>query len=70
MANGSLNLRFQDAATMDKVEFEDGALVLDWVVNEKNFAIALMDNGKEEVGSVLSMFTLCFVSILFSHILD
>ncbi len=56
-ANGSLNLRFHDAATMDKVEFEDGALVLDWVVNEKNFAIALMDNGKDEMGSVLSTLT-------------
>ena len=65
LANGSLNLRFHDAATMDKVEFEDGALVLDWVVNEKNYAIALMDNGKEEMGSVLSTRTLCFASILF-----
>ena len=65
LADGSLNLRFHDAATMDKVEFEDGAPVLDWVVNETNFAIALMDNGKEEMGSVLSKLTLCFVSILF-----
>ncbi len=69
-ANGSLNLRDHDTVAMRQVEYEDGALVLDWVVNEKNFAIALIDNGKEEMGSVLSAPTLCFVSILSSHILD
>jgi hypothetical protein len=63
LANGTLNLRFPDALAMDNVEFEDGALVLDWVVNEKNFAIALMDNGIEEMGSVLGTVTLCFVSV-------
>lgn len=54
---------------MDEVEYEDGALVLDWVVNGKDFAIALMDNGKEETGTVLGMITLCFVSILIAYIL-
>jgi len=53
LADGSLNLRLHDAPTMDKVEFEDGALVLDWVVNKQNFAIALVDNGVEEMGCVL-----------------
>ncbi len=66
LANGSLKLRFPDAAAMDKVEFEDGALVLDWVVKEKNFAIALLDNGTEEMGSVLSTLTFC-VDFIFLH---
>ena len=57
LADGRLNLRVSEPA-MDKVEHEDGALVLDWVVNERNFAIALMDNGKEERGSVLGTVTL------------
>ena len=65
LANGSLNLRFHDSPTMDKVEYEDGALVLDWVVKENSFAIALMDNGKEEIGSVLGTVTVCFVSNFF-----
>ena len=38
---------------MDKVEYEDGAVVLDWVECAEDFAIALVDNGKEEIGSVL-----------------
>ena len=38
---------------MENVEYEGGSLVLDWVVNDKGFAIALMDNGTEERGSVL-----------------
>jgi hypothetical protein len=38
---------------MDKVERDDGALVLDLVVNEKDFVIALIDSGKEEMGTVL-----------------
>ena len=68
LADGDFALRFPGPA-MDKVEYEDGALVLDWVVNDKNFAIALMDNGKEEMGSVLGTVTACFVSVLFAHIL-
>ena len=56
LADGSLNLRLHDAPTMDKVEYEDGALVLDWVVNTQNFAIALVDNGEEEMGSVLGTY--------------
>ena len=67
LAKGSLNLRFHDAPTMDKAEYEDGALVLDWVVKENSFAIALMDNGKEEIGSVLGIVTVCLVSKHFSH---
>ena len=54
---------------MDKVEYENGSLVLDWVVNETNFAVALMDNGKEEMGSVFGTVAVCSVSVLFSHIL-
>ena len=68
LADGDFALRFPGSA-MDKVEYEDGALVLDWVVNDKNFAIALMDNGKEEIGSVLGTVTAGFASILFAHIL-
>ena len=68
LADGTLDLRFSGSA-MHKAEYEDGALVLDWVLNDKNFAIALMDNGKEERGSVLGTITLCFVSVLFAHIL-
>ena len=45
---------------MDNVKYEDGALVLDWVVNDNSFAIALMDNGTEEMGSVLGTVTLFF----------
>ena len=67
LTDGSLNLRFHDPGRMDKAEYEGGALVLDWVVNKNNFAIALMDNGKEEIGSVLGIVTLCFVSKFFSH---
>ena len=52
LADGTLNFRIP-GPKIDKVECEDGALVLDWVVNDKNFAIALMDNGMEEMGSVL-----------------
>ena len=52
LADGTLNFRIP-GPTMDKVEYEDGALVLDWVVNDKNFTIALMDNGIEEMGCVL-----------------
>ena len=68
LADGRFSLRFPGPA-MDEVEYEDGALVLDWVVNGKDFAIALMDNGKEETGTVLGMITLCFVSILIAYIL-
>ena len=55
---------------MDKVECEDGAFVLDWVVSDKDFAIALMDNGIEETGSVLGTITQCLYNILvlFAHI--
>ncbi len=68
LADGTFDLRFPGPA-MNQVEYEDGAVVLDWVVNEKNFTIALMDNGKEEMGSVLGTVTECFVSVLFAHIL-
>jgi hypothetical protein len=61
LADGRLDLRFPGPA-MDKVEYEDGAPVLDWVVNDKSFAIALMDNGKEEMGSVLGTVALHFAS--------
>ena len=68
MANGSFDLRFPGPA-MDKVEYEDGALVLGWVVNETKFAIVLMDNGKEEMASVLGTVTVYLVSALFADIL-
>src|SRR5258707_7240398 len=38
LAGGTLNLRFP-STKMDKVERDDGALVLDLVVNEKDFVI-------------------------------
>ena len=59
LADGSFDLRFPGAA-LNNVEYEEGAPVLDWVVNDKDFAIALMDNGKEETGSVLGAVTLYF----------
>ena len=59
------NLNFRDPRDMEGVDCEDGVFVLDWVVNEKPFAIALMDNGIEEMGSVLGTVTLCFVSVCF-----
>jgi len=68
LADGRFSLRFPRPA-MDDIEYEDGALVLDWVVNEKEFAIVLMDNGKEEMGSILGTSILCFVSVLFAYIL-
>ena len=46
---------------MVKFGDEDGVLVLDWVENDKDFTIALMENGKEEVGHVVGTVTLCFV---------
>jgi hypothetical protein len=52
LAEGTLNLRFPESK-MEEVECQDGAFVLDWVVNENDFAIALMDDGREELGSVL-----------------
>ena len=55
LADPNLDLRLHNSPIMDKVEYEDGALVLDWVADAENFAIALMDNGKEEMGSVLGM---------------
>jgi len=61
LADGNLDLRFT-GATMDKLECEDGALVLDWVVNDNNYMIALMDNGIEEMGSVVGMNTRYFIS--------
>jgi hypothetical protein len=63
LADGRLNLRLHDALTKQKVEYEDGALVLDWVANVESYAIALMDNGREEKGSVLGTSTPCFSSI-------
>ena len=69
LADGNLNLRYGDAPAMDKVEYDDGALVLDWVVSDKDFVIVLMDNGKEEIGRVLGTVMLYFVSDLFAHIL-
>ena len=68
LADGFFNLRFPGTA-LDNVEYEDGALVLDWVVNDKSFAIVLVDNGKEERGYVLGTFALYFVSVSFAHIL-
>ena len=53
---------------MDKVDCEDGAFVLDWVVNDKDFSIALMDNGIEETGSVLGINMRCLIWDLFTHI--
>ena len=68
LAKGSLNLRSSGLA-MDEVEYEDEALVLDWVVIENYFSIVLIYNGKEEMGFVLGTVTMCFVSVLFAHIL-
>jgi hypothetical protein len=68
LADGRFSPRFPGPA-MDNVEYEDGALVLDWVVNEKDFAITLMDNGQEEMGSVLGTGTQYFVSIFFAYVL-
>jgi len=67
LADGTLDLRFPGTA-MDNVECEDGAPVLDWVVNDKDFALALMDNGIEEMGSVLGANKRCFISAFFTHI--
>ena len=55
---------------MDTVECEDGALVLDWVLSDKDFAIVLMDNGIEETGSVLGTRTRCldYILVLPAHI--
>ena len=68
LTDGSFNLRFPGTA-LDNVEYEEGALVLDWVVNDKNFVIVLVDNGKEEMGHVLGTFALYFVSVSFAHIM-
>ena len=67
LAEGGFNLRFP-GCTMDKVECKEGALVLDWVVNDKDFAIALMDDGIEEMGSVLGMNKQCSYWQNFAHI--
>jgi len=61
LAEGILNFRNPDHP-MDNVDCEDGAFVLDWVVSDKDFTIALMDNGIEEMGSVLGTVTRYFVS--------
>ena len=66
LADGSLDLRFP-GPEMDKVECEDGVFVLDWVVNDKEFAIALMDNGIEEIGSILGMNMRYFKFVWFAH---
>ena len=68
LAEGTFSLRFPEPLT-DKLEYEDGALVLDYVVNEKNFAIALMDDGEEELSSVFGATTLYFALALFAYIL-
>jgi hypothetical protein len=54
LADGSLNFRCP-GPEMDKVEREDGALVLDWVVSDRDFAVVLIDDGTEEWGCILSM---------------
>jgi hypothetical protein len=61
-AEGTLNLRFPEPA-MEKFECQDGGFVLDWVVNENEFAIALMDDGREERGSVLGASKKMFYAI-------
>ena len=66
LADGDLNLRFP-GTEMDNIECEDGAFVLDWVVNDKDFAIALMDNGIEETGSILGMIMRYVILNLFAH---
>jgi hypothetical protein len=67
LAGGGLNFRCP-GPEMDKVEREDGTLVVDWVVNDKDFAIALMDNGIEETGSVLGTSKQLLTLALFAHI--
>ena len=67
LAEGGFNLHFP-RYTMDKVEYEDGALVLDWVVNDKDFVVVLVDDGKEEMGIVLGRSKQYFVLALFPHI--
>src|SRR5882757_2141203 len=66
LADGTLNLRIPGPTT-DNVECEDGSLVLDWVVKDQDFAIALMDNGIEETGSVLSTIKQSSYGIICSH---
>ena len=68
LAEGTFSLRFPEPLT-NKLEYEDGALVLDCVENEKNFAIALMDNGEEELSSVFGTTTPHFVSGLVAYVL-
>ena len=68
LVDGSFDLRFPGTA-LENVEYEEGAPVLDWVVNHKNFVIVLVDNGKEETGHVLGTFALYFVSVSFAHIM-
>ena len=67
LADGTLDLRFPET-TMGKVEYEDGALVLDWVASDNDFTIALIDDGIEEVGVVLGTKMRCFILALFAHI--
>jgi len=52
LAEGRLNLRFP-SPDISQFEWEDGSLGFDWVTHNDDFVIALMDNGKEEVASVL-----------------
>jgi hypothetical protein len=58
LADGTLNLRSPEPE-MKEVECQDGAFVLDWIVKENDFAIALMDDGREELGSVLGASKKC-----------
>ena len=66
LAQNRLNLRFP-TSDISQFEREDGALVLDWVTHNDDFVIALMDNGMEEVGSVLGMSKRISMLILFAH---
>jgi hypothetical protein len=69
LADDRLNLR-SPGPRMDKAEREDGALVLDWVVSDKEFAIVLMDDGIKERGFVLGTITRYFLFFCFvcSHL--
>jgi len=64
LAQGRLNLRFPDR-DISQFETEDGGLVFDWLTHNDDFVIALMDNGMEEVGSVLGMSKQISILILF-----
>lgn len=66
LAQGWLNLRFP-GLDISHFEWEDGSLVLDWVTRNDAFVVALLDNGIEEMGSVLGTTSNILYSIEFIH---